>query len=198
MHIVFLPGAGGAPEFWQPLGALLPSEWKKTYLSWPGAGNQAHDPEVNGFEDWITLAERKIVGPTVVIAQSMGGIAGIRLALMHPELVTHLVLVATSAGIDVAGLGGQDWRSSYRKTFPHAASWITGERPDHSAEISTIAGPTLLIWGDQDPISPLAVGQRLSELIAHSRLQVIEGGNHDLGRERAGEVAALVMAHLDT
>jgi hypothetical protein len=34
--VMFLPGALGAAEFWHPVGNLLPNEWKKVYLAWPG------------------------------------------------------------------------------------------------------------------------------------------------------------------
>jgi pimeloyl-ACP methyl ester carboxylesterase len=196
MHIVFLPGAGGAAEFWHSLGALLPSEWQKTYLSWPGLGHQPHDPTVNGFDDLVALTEKEIRGPAVIVAQSMGGIVGVRLALKRPDKITHLVLVATSGGIDISSLGGEDWRASYLSNFPKAQTWIATEMPDHSAEIPNITCPTLLIWGDRDPISPPAVGKRLSALIKHSKLQVIEGGNHDLGSERANEIVSSIINHV--
>lgn len=196
MHLVFLPGAGGAAEFWHPLGALLPPQWEKTYLSWPGLGNEAHEPQIDSFDGLLELTAQKIPGQAVIVAQSMGGIVGVRLALQYPEKVGHLVLVATSGGVDVAGLGGEEWRSSYLASFPNARTWITTEKPDHTADIPHIACPTLLIWGDDDPISPIAVGKHLSELINHSTLKIIAGGTHNLGRERAVDIAPLVIEHL--
>lgn len=196
MHIIFLPGAGGAAEFWHPLGALLPSSWEKTYLSWPGLGNQPHDPAVNNLDDLVALAASKVSKPSVIVAQSMGGIVGVRLALQCPEAITHLVLVATSGGIDISRLGGEDWRDAYLNNFPNSQTWITTAKPDYSADLPKIACPTLLIWGDRDPISPISVGKRLSQLIRHAKLRVIEDGNHDLGRERAGEIAPLIIEHL--
>ncbi|WP_151633267.1 alpha/beta fold hydrolase [Noviherbaspirillum aerium] len=196
MHVLFLPGAGGGAEFWHPLGALLPSEWKKSYLSWPGLGKQPHDPSVNGFDDLLRLAAREVQGPTVVVAQSMGGIVGVRLALERAEQVTHLVLVAASGGIDVSALGAQEWRAAYREQFPDARPWITEDRPDHSALIPNIACPTLLIWGTRDAVSPPQVGRRLAALIPDSRLYMVEGGDHDLARDRAADIAPLVIEHL--
>jgi pimeloyl-ACP methyl ester carboxylesterase len=151
---------------------------------------------VNDFDDLVALTAKKVWRSTVIVAQSMGGIVGVRLALKYPEAITHLVLVATSGGVDVSGLGGEDWRHSYLRSFPNSQTWITTEKPDHSAEIPNIVCPTLLIWGDRDPISPLSVGKQLSELIAHSQLRVIEGGNHDLGRERANEITPFIIDHL--
>jgi pimeloyl-ACP methyl ester carboxylesterase len=198
MHILFLPGAGGAAEFWHALGAALPAEWAKTYFSWPGLGNQPHDPTVNSFADLVALVETAIKGPVVIVAQSMGGIVAVQLALRHPENITHLVLVATSGGVDVAGLGGAEWREAYLQNFPDSRTWITEERPDHTSEIPKIACPTLLIWGDNDPVSPVAVGCHLSALMPHAVLRLIEGGNHDLGRERASEIAPWIVQHVTT
>jgi pimeloyl-ACP methyl ester carboxylesterase len=54
----------------------------------------------------------------------------------------------------------------------------------------------LLLWGDRDPISPLAVGERLRVLAPDARLHVVAGGEHDLAVTHAGELAPLVAAHL--
>jgi pimeloyl-ACP methyl ester carboxylesterase len=183
-------------KFWHPLGALLPFEWEKSYLSWPGLGNQAHDPTVNSFDDLFVLAAQNIKGPSVIVAQSIGGIIGIRLALEYPEDISHLVLVATSGGIDVSRLGAEDWRDSFLRNFPNSRTWITTDKPDYSAAIPNIKCPTLLIWGDDDPISPPLVGETLSALIKRSKLTVIEGGTHDLARERTDDIAPVIIEHI--
>jgi pimeloyl-ACP methyl ester carboxylesterase len=59
-----------------------------------------------------------------------------------------------------------------------------------------INAPTLLIWGDADPISPPAVGVRLQSLLPGADLVVVRGGDHMLARDRAGEVAPHIHAHL--
>jgi pimeloyl-ACP methyl ester carboxylesterase len=56
--------------------------------------------------------------------------------------------------------------------------------------------PTLLIWGDSDPISPVAVGTRLREMLPRATLVVIAGGTHDLVAERSSDVIPLIEAHL--
>lgn len=47
-----------------------------------------------------------------------------------------------------------------------------------------------------DPISPVAVGERLRDLLPDARLHVLAGGDHDLAHQRAAEIAPLVEAHL--
>jgi pimeloyl-ACP methyl ester carboxylesterase len=195
--VLFLPGAGGDPSFWRPLGERLPSAWTKTYLGWPGLGHQPARPEINGFDDLVRLVEEHLgETPLDLVAQSMGGAIALRVALRHPTRVRRLVLVATSGGIDVTSLGGSDWRPEYRQAFPHAAAWITAPFADLSDELPRVTQPTLLIWGDADPISPLAVGQSLRQLLPRSSLHIIPGGDHDLVQHRAPEVSRLIAGHL--
>ncbi|MBS4047608.1 MAG: alpha/beta fold hydrolase [Alphaproteobacteria bacterium] len=197
-HLLFLPGAGGAAEFWYPLGALLPAQYEKTYLNWPGLGHQAHRPGLDSLDALTAYAAAQLKSDTVIVAQSMGGIFALRLALLYPQTVTKLVLTAASGGIDVMRFGASDWRPAYRAEYPNAADWITAARADHTAEISSIAQPALLLWGDADTISPVAVGKHLASLLPHATLQVIAGGTHGFAQERAAEIAPLVQAFLTT
>jgi pimeloyl-ACP methyl ester carboxylesterase len=197
-HLLFLPGAGGAAEFWHPLGALLPAPYEKTYLNWPGLGHQAHKPGLDSLDALTAYAAAHLKSDTVIVAQSMGGIFALRLALLYPQSVTKLVLTAASGGIDVMRFGASDWRPDYRAEYPTAAPWITQARADHTAEISSIAQPALLLWGDADTVSPVAVGRHLHGLLKHSRLQVVPGGTHGFAQERANEIAPLVREFLES
>jgi pimeloyl-ACP methyl ester carboxylesterase len=194
--LIFLPGALGAAAFWHPVGARLPAEWQKVYLAWPGLGAQRPDPDVRGFDDLVRRVEAELTEPSVLVAQSMGGVVAIRAALRHPDKVQRLVLVATSGGVDVAGLGGADWRAGYRAEHPAAARWITDDRPDHTADLSTVTAPSLLLWGDRDPISPVAVGEHLASLLPNATLRVLAGGTHGLAVELPDDVAAHIGAYL--
>ena len=194
--IFFLPGAGASPDFWKPVGALLPAEWAKEYFGWPGLGDQPHDPAIRSFDDLVRLVEARIDGPVDLVAQSAGGVIAARLALARPDLVRRLVLTVTSAGIDMAGLGVTDWRPNYRKSFPRAAEWITAPGAAPDLPVERITAPTLLIWGDADAISPVAVGRHLERRIPNAQLHLVPGGDHDLAVKHAALVAPLIAAHL--
>lgn len=196
-HLLFLPGAGGAAAFWHPLGALLPADWAKTYLNWPGLGHEGHRAGFDGFDALTAWAAGHLAdGDTVVVAQSMGAIIALRLALRFPGRVSKLVLTAGSGGLDMGRFGAADWRPQYRAAFPDAARWIETEKPDHTAEMAKIAQPALLLWGDADAISPVGVGRQLERLLPQARLHIVAGGDHDFAKDRAAEIAPLVAAHI--
>jgi len=194
--ILFLPGAGGSPHFWKPVAEALPAAWPKEHLGWPGLGVQPHDPAIRGLDDLKALVTARMNEPVDLVAQSMGGVIAARIALEHPELVHRLVLCVTSGGVDMAGLGASDWRADYRRSFPKAAAWITDGRSTAALAVEKIAAPTLLIWGDKDPVSPIAVGRHLASRMPNALLEIVPGGDHDVASTHADLVARLIAKHL--
>lgn len=195
-QLLFLPGALGRTQLWMPVASLLAYPGEKEHIGWPGFGSTPPDSRINGFDDLVKMVVARIDRPTALIAQSMGGAIAIRVALEKPEYITHLVLAATSGGIDVAALGGVDWRSSFQQANPQLADWFSTYCEDLSAKLPVLRIPTLLLWGDADPISPVSVGERLASLLPCARLHVVAGGDHDLAETHAPEVAALIDRHL--
>lgn len=194
--VFFLPGTGGSPDFWKPVGSRLPGGWTKRYFGWPGLGAQPSDPSVNGYDDLVRLVEAELGGPVDLVAQSMGGVIAARLALAHPALVRRLVLTATSGGVDMNAFAAADWRPDYRRLHPEAAAWITERRAAADLPIERILCPTLLIWADGDPISPLAVGQHLKARLPAARLHIIASDSHMFAATRPDDVAPLIAEHL--
>jgi pimeloyl-ACP methyl ester carboxylesterase len=195
-RILFLPGSGASPDFWKPVGTRLPQAWPKEYFGWPGLGDQPHDPAIRGMDDLVGLVAAKMDEPVDLVAQSMGGVVAALVAVAHPELVRRLVLTATSAGIDLAPYSPEDWRPEYAQEYPGAASWILTERPDLAGRLPGVTAPTLLLWSDADPISPLGVGRRLAQLLPQAELVVIPGVDHMFARDHPEPVAPHVLRHL--
>jgi len=195
-NILFLPGSGASPDFWKPVGSLLPAAWSKHYFGWPGLGNQPHDPSVRGWDDLVGMVEARMSGPVDLVAQSMGGVIAATLAIRHPQRVRRLVLTVTSGGVDLASFGAIDWRPEYRALFPAAAAWVTERSTTTFLPMEKIAAPTLLLWGDADAISPVAVGQHLEARIPDARLHVVPGGDHDVAKTHAADLAPLIERHL--
>jgi pimeloyl-ACP methyl ester carboxylesterase len=196
--LMFLPGASGNLQFWRPVSAKLRHPGARHFMAWPGFGGAPDEPGVRGIDDLVARVVREITGPVALLAQSMGGVIAVRAALEKPDLVRHLVLSVTSGGIDVASLGAADWRPTFTLNNPGLPSWFADERQDLTERIREIVIPVLLLWGDADPISPAAVGQRLAELFPSAELVIFEGGTHDLVLERAGEVVPHIERYLAT
>jgi len=194
--ICFLPGAGASATFWRPVADRLDPNRDKRFFSWPGLGNQPHDPSVRGLDDLVSMVLSDLGEPADLIAQSMGGLIAARVALAAPGKIRRLVLIATSAGVPVHAFGAIDWRSGYQREFPTAANWITEVNEDLSPTLPLIAVPCLLIWGDADAISPPAVGRRLCELLPDARLHIVRGGDHNLAQTHADQIAPLITEHL--
>ncbi|HEY2719868.1 MAG TPA: alpha/beta hydrolase [Solirubrobacteraceae bacterium] len=57
--------------------------------------------------------------------------------------------------------------------------WRSFVSPEHDllAEAASITAPTLLVWGQKDPVIPLRVGRRLAKKIAGSRLVELDTGH---------------------
>jgi pimeloyl-ACP methyl ester carboxylesterase len=194
--LLFLPGALGAPQFWSPVANGLSHPAAKICLGWPGFGATPPDPNINGIDDLVTMIVAMIDQPTALIAQSMGGIIAIRAALEKPDLVTHLVLATTSGGIDMTRHTAQDWRRAFQEANPLLPRWFSMYQQDLSSELDRLHMPTLLLWGDADPISPVSVGNQLASLLPYAELHVISGGDHGLANTRANDIVPLIDKHL--
>ncbi len=194
---MFLPGAAGRSTFWAPVAGRIADLGPAHVLDWPGFGGAPPEPaigSVDGLYAW--MLQRLPPGRSHVVAQSMGGVLAARLAIEHPDRVDRLVLVATSGGVDLRRTGAADWRPEYRASLPDVPGWFVEDRTDLTARLGEIRAPTLLLWSDADPISPLSVARLLEERIPGARLQVVPGGSHAFAAERPDEVAALIRAHL--
>jgi pimeloyl-ACP methyl ester carboxylesterase len=194
--VLFLPGASGSASFWKPIADRAGVEG--VFFAWPGLGDEPALPDINGIDDLVALVADEITGPVDIVAQSMGGLIAIKLALAFPGMIKRLVLAVTSGGVPVADLGGSDWRPDYFAAYPRAAKWIADPVGDLSRQIPSIEAPSLLLWGDADPISPVAVGKRLSAILPNARLCVFPGADHDLVRTHMDAVAAEIKRHLAT
>jgi pimeloyl-ACP methyl ester carboxylesterase len=184
-RLVFLPGARGDASFWQPASELLTGFESTDLLGWPWSEAGRANSRAASIEGLADNVAERLDGPSALIAQSLGGAVALLATLKLPESVTHLVLTATSGGIPIWDLG---------IIVPR---WIADQHVDLSRQLRHVDVPTLLLWGDVDPISPVAVGRRLEALLPQAELHVVPGGDHDLGKVHASRVASAIERHLN-
>jgi pimeloyl-ACP methyl ester carboxylesterase len=197
-RFMFLPGASGNLDVWKPLADRLRLSGERQFVGWPGFGAIPKAPEINSFADLVSLVRRQIEAPTNLFAQSMGGVIALSATLELPHLVRRLVLSVTSGGVNLASLGASDWRPTFRKNNPTYPSWFETDRTDLTPRLREIRCPVLLLWGDSDLISPVAVGRRLQELLPQAELLVVPSGDHDLVATHVGEILPAVERLLAT
>ncbi|MBF4211286.1 alpha/beta fold hydrolase, partial [Pseudomonas donghuensis] len=194
--ILFLPGASGNNQFWKPVAEALETSIAVQHMGWPGFGDSPANPQVTCLEHLATLAIAEIDRPVALVAQSMGGVVAVQIALERPDLVTHLILAVTSGGLNVPALGAEDWRAAFESDNPTLPRWFLDDRTELSGRLPELQLPVLLLWGGADPISPVSVGQRLANLIPDARLELFPEAGHDLGHTHAEAVAQLIDKHL--
>jgi pimeloyl-ACP methyl ester carboxylesterase len=73
---------------------------------------------------------------------------------------------------------------------------MTGGRDLLDFRLQDIHQPTLVVWGAEDGLIPLAVGRRIHELIPNSALRIVEGCGHLAPLECWKPVAATTEAFL--
>lgn len=197
-HLVFLAGASGNTQFWHPLIEQLPETYTKQVIAYPSFHGVAAHPDIHSFDDLSNYVVAQIQQPSILIAQSMGGIFAIKAALEKNSLIKGLILIATSGGVNLDQFQVQDWREFYQQEYIEYPDWFVTTKVDYEAFLPNINVETLLIWGDQDPISPVEVGKYLNHLIEKSDLYIVEGGDHQLAEKCAKEVALQINIFLET
>jgi pimeloyl-ACP methyl ester carboxylesterase len=63
---------------------------------------------------------------------------------------------------------------------------------DLTPEFKKISIPTLIIWGEDDRITPLSDGQLINKLIKNSKLKIVKGARHSPFYTHAGEVVRII------
>lgn len=192
VYLVDLPGFGLMRRFGRHFDLLEAGEWLHAWM-------QA-----------VELESASLVG------HSMGGYISMTLAAVHPEKIQRLVLVDSigiPSGLPVARLVPLALKAIAR-TMP-LSLWLrmchdclrmevtTLRRVarqiadlDGSAVVTSLAVPTLLIWGENDDLVPFALGRQLHARVIGARLFVMPGTNHFCMYERPLEFNHALCAFL--
>jgi pimeloyl-ACP methyl ester carboxylesterase len=63
---------------------------------------------------------------------------------------------------------------------------------DLSNDATIVATPTILIWGEDDIVTPLYEGKKLKNLIPNSEIHTLLGAGHFVHKQKADQVADLI------
>ncbi|HEX6133976.1 MAG TPA: alpha/beta hydrolase [Longimicrobiales bacterium] len=221
--VVLLHGLSGSHRWWRfttPVLARRHAVHVPELVGFGGSRGGGRQPDIREMAgvvaEWLRaldLTECRLVG------HSMGGQIALHIAAEHhmPERLalvcasgmprTWSVRDATRMVADV--LPPRAWGSKLFvptiavdavRAGPRALLFATRHllSDDVTPLLARIACPTLLVWGELDPLVPLEHGRRMAELIRGARLVVIRDAAHNPMADRPAEFNRVLLDFLDT
>ena len=182
------------------------------------------DP-VWGLDDYVEWLKSMVGNESIVlVGHSNGGRIAIAFSAAYPQQVERLVLV-DSAGIPlkdpivlaknqifklIAKAGRKFTTSEKMRSVLYKAARVSDYpnatlnmrktmenliKVDLTSVLSRVKAPTLIIWGDQDRVTPLVMAKTLVQNIADARLELIPGGRHAPHGTHPDRVCELIYEH---
>jgi pimeloyl-ACP methyl ester carboxylesterase len=122
--ILLIHGAGGIHLSWPPQVRRMNGQ-RVLAVDLPGHGKSEIPGRRSIFEyadDVLTFLHALKISSVVTVGHSMGGVIALKIAIEHPELISNLVLIASSANLHVSpvllGFASKD------NTFPAAVDLV--------------------------------------------------------------------------
>ena len=229
--VVFAHGKGGNHMSWWQQIPVFSESYRCITFDHRGWGQSLNPPEAPGREAFVDdlrgLLDYLEIDQAFLVAQSMGGLACLGLALAHPQGVTGLVLADTTGGIGEDAVvdplrrrnGSEDvlaraLSAGFREREPAKAflyrqinllnpprdpepNGFTSGDGPKAPELARIKLPTLLIVGEEDTVMPPVVMERSQVLIPGSRLEVVSGAGHSVYFEQPEVFNRLVLGFFE-
>jgi pimeloyl-ACP methyl ester carboxylesterase len=198
--LVLIHGLAGSSRWWAKNVPALAEKFEVHSVDLLGFGQSNSGPFVLS-EAATTLArwmERLKLERSHVVGHSMGGFIAADLAADFSHLVDHLVLVdAAAMPFDRSaspGLGDVIRTAPYLpfsfldillpdlyragvKTVVKAAYELM--TTDIREKLANIVSPSLVIWGENDPMVPMNLGKQLARRLPCKEFVIIKGAGHN-------------------
>jgi len=217
---VLFHGYGGNSRWWARNLAPLASRYTVYALDLPDfgasrmAGRYTFRRTIDGIATWI---EAQHLGPAAIVGHSMGGHLALLLAARHPVHVRALVLIAPS-GLPLErtllGLARDAFLSRAAGDMRFTPIVVGGvlradpralwqavreiQRIDVRPHLADLAVPTLILWGDQDRLLPVANARVLSAAIPGAQVRIVQGGTHNIFFDQADLMNEAIVGFLGT
>ena len=217
--LLLVHGLAGSWRWWRPVAGQLATRHRLYLVDLPGFGSARGQPFV--FRDapsfLRTLVERLGLEQPHLVGHSLGGAVCARAAALWPESVGRLVLAAPACVLEGRHIGhfalplmnaARQMRPSFLSvvaadslragvlTLYSAAAQILADNA-RGDELARIATPTLLVWGDRDPLIPLRLARQYEQTLTEARLVVLPGAGHVPMTDRPAQFAHAVLEFLN-
>jgi pimeloyl-ACP methyl ester carboxylesterase len=216
--VVLVHGLGGSWRWWEPVVKPLAGRMRIYLVDLPGFGSARGRPFVLGDAPSYIHALLGEVGLERVdlIGHSLGGIVCARVAASWPETVERLVLVAPAGLLDrqrptqyalplAAALrharprflrvaAGDSLHAGLLAVY-RAGKQLLGDDALRG-ELSSIQAPTLLVWGERDPIVRPRLAVEYVRAIPAAELVMLAGAGHVPMSDQPNDFVAAVVEFL--
>jgi 3-oxoadipate enol-lactonase len=182
-------------EVWQPVAEWFAGRGRRVLaLDARGHGGSDWDGRPFTVEDMAEDAAAVVTAldlPAVdVLGMSMGGSTAVALATAHPGLVRRLVLADATSCYGPQRV--ETWEERAQKVEQKPREELIGFQLDRwfsddfralgafdqSDRLGEISAPTLVLVGDEDYATPVAMAEELARGIAGARLEVLRSTRH--------------------
>lgn len=221
-NLVFLHGWGLSSKIFEPIIYRLKNDFEVYSLDLPGFGSSPiNKPMIlKDYAEMVFdfLKKNKIEKPTI-IGHSFGGAVAAKLAILHPESISKLILVAASAVrqprrkmifikktadilkpllpkkirkliLKILGYDKTDYAQIKSSELKETFKNVIKE--DLRPHFHLIKTPTLVIWGEKDAITPFIEGELIAKSIPNAKLAIIKNAGHFVFLEKPEEFIKLI------
>jgi pimeloyl-ACP methyl ester carboxylesterase len=182
--LLLIHGMAGSSATWR---AVLPQLSKKYRVVAPdlfGHGESAKprgDHSLGAFAAWLRdLLDELGITRATVVGQSLGGGVAMQFVYQHRDYCQRLVLISSGGEMwnAYSSLSDGQTRQAFLRTLRSVVDY-RGQAVSAVNKLHLSSGiPTLLIWGDEDRIIPIAHGYAAHDALPASRLEVLCGVGH--------------------
>jgi pimeloyl-ACP methyl ester carboxylesterase len=163
--------------------------------------------------EWVIERLEDLEPPVDLVGHSLGGLISVRVAVLRPDLVRRLVLIAPPGVGQPRSTATYVWpllvtlarsRPGFLTRVTADALWagpgniVRGgrhaSRADIRADLRSVVAPTLLVWGTRDRIVPAVEGPVWRDELCDARLLLLSGAGHVPMVDAADELADAIVA----
>lgn len=216
--LVLLHGLAGSARWWSKNIPALAEEFCVIAMDLPGFGD-SHPG--SGFDlheaagEVVEALDRLDIDRASVVGHSMGALVASGMAADFPDCVDRLVLVDAAVFSFHRGLMRRTFgavgilRSVPLGFYPTLVRDALRSGPlriasatfqvllaDWTSKLPSIVAPTLVVWGEDDSLTPMAIGERMVEEIPDAELAVIRDAGHNPMWDEPEEFDRVVLEFL--